>query len=162
MAVFAITSAAFAAGGIIPIEHTCDGDDRPPPVAWSGAPEDTRSFVLIVHDPDAPRGDWVHWVLFDLPGDTTSIDDGSIDAGARAGVNDFGRSGWGGPCPPRGSAHHYVFSLYALDRVLGLPRGSTRAEVERAMRGHVLARAELVGRYQRRGSSATEAARHLR
>ena len=137
----------------IPIEHTCDGDDRSPPLTWKGAPAETAAYALVVHDPDAPRGDWVHWVVFDLPATTRSLPTGvprarTVDGGAQ-GTNDFGKIGWGGPCPPPGAAHRYVFELYALDAPLGLPPGSTRAEVERAMEGHVLARTELVGRYAR-------------
>lgn len=146
---FVITSPAFAPGETIPVEHTCDGADRPPTLAWSGAPEGTRSFVLVVHDPDAPHGDWLHWLVSELPADTSSIEAGALPRGAREGPNDFGKRGWGGPCPPRGSSHRYVFALHALDRELGLPAGASRADVERAMRGHVLGRAELTGHYAR-------------
>jgi Raf kinase inhibitor-like YbhB/YbcL family protein len=137
----------------IPIEHTCDGDDRSPPLTWHGAPAETAAYALVVHDPDAPRGDWVHWVVFDLPATTRSLPNGvprarTVDGGAQ-GTNDFGKLGWGGPCPPPGAAHRYVFELYALDAPLGLPPGSKRADVERAMQGRVLARTELVGRYAR-------------
>lgn len=137
----------------IPIAHTCDGDDRSPTLTWSGAPEGTRAFALVVHDPDAPRGDWVHWVVYDLPASTRALPAGvprarTVDGGAQ-GTNDFGKLGWGGPCPPPGAAHRYVFELHALDAPLGLPPGSTRAEVERAMEGHVLARSTLVGTYAR-------------
>ncbi len=137
----------------IPKEHTCDGGDRSPALEWSGAPAKTHSFALVVHDPDAPSGDWVHWVVFDLSRTTRTIPAGvlgtsHLDGGAQ-GKNDFGRMGWGGPCPPPGRPHRYVFELYALDGPLGLPPGSTRAEVEHAMRGHVLARTSLVGSYAR-------------
>ncbi|UJR84347.1 YbhB/YbcL family Raf kinase inhibitor-like protein [Sandaracinus amylolyticus] len=142
----------------IPVEHTCDGADRPPALAWSGAPPRTRSFALVVHDPDAPRGDWVHWLLFDVPAETSMLPEGLpstpvLRDGSRQGTNDFGRVGWGGPCPPRGAAHRYVFDLYALDSVLGLPPGVSRDRLEHAMRGHVLAHAKLVATYARGGSA---------
>lgn len=141
-------SEAFRSGDTIPVEHTADGENRSPPLSWSDAPEGTRAFALIVHDPDAPRGDWVHWVLYDLSPDKSSLDEGASDGG-RPGKNDFGQLGWGGPSPPPGSPHHYVFELVALDAPLGLPKGATRDEVERAIRGHELGRAKLVGKYGR-------------
>lgn len=144
-------SEAFRSGDTIPVEHTADGEDRSPPLTWSGAPAGTRAFALIVHDPDAPRGDWVHWVLFDLAPDTQTLGEGQRDGG-RSGTNDFGRLGWGGPSPPPGAPHRYVFELVALDSELGLPEGATRDEVERAMGGHEIARAKLVGKYGRRRS----------
>lgn len=141
-------SDSFRPGGTIPVEHTADGDDVSPPLTWSGAPAGTHAFALIVHDPDAPRGDWVHWVLYDLAPDAHALSEGASDGGRR-GKNDFGRLGWGGPSPPPGSPHHYVFELVALDAKLGLPEGATRDEVEHAMRGHELARAKLTGTYGR-------------
>jgi Raf kinase inhibitor-like YbhB/YbcL family protein len=137
----------------IPRAHTCDGEDRAPALAWSGAPPKTSAFALIVHDPDAPRGDWVHWVVFDLPRTTRSLRSGAGPDGGTEGTNDFGKTGWGGPCPPPGSAHRYVFELYALDAPIGLPAGSSRDDVQRAMKGHVLGRASLVGRYARRAGA---------
>jgi Raf kinase inhibitor-like YbhB/YbcL family protein len=137
----------------IPKEVTCDGDDRSPSLEWSGAPPKTQTFALVVHDPDAPRGDWTHWIVYDIPRTTRALKPGApadehVDGGAQ-GTNDFGRLGWGGPCPPPGSAHRYVFELYALDAPLGLAPGSSRADVEAAMKGHVLARASLTGSYER-------------
>lgn len=137
----------------IPTQHTCDGDDRSPALEWSGAPARTQAFALVVHDPDAPAGDWTHWLVFDLPRTTRALKPGApasahVDGGAQ-GTNDFGKLGWGGPCPPPGSPHRYMFELYALDAPLGLSPGAKRAEVERAMRGHVLARAHLSGSYAR-------------
>jgi len=150
MAAFTLESQAFGPGETIPRIHTCEGADRSPPLRWADVPADTRSLVLLVTDPDAPHGTFTHWVLFDIPAGTEGL-----AAGASAGVpgrNDFRRLGWGGPCPPPGHGpHRYVFVLAALDRAsLGLAEGATRAEVERAMEGHVLGRAELVGRYERR------------
>lgn len=154
-----ISSTAFQPGGTIPVRHTCDGEDVSPDLAWTDPPAGTRSFALIVDDPDAPAGTWVHWVLYDVPAEARSLASAvskketlAEPAGARQGRNDFGRIGWGGPCPPRGKPHRYFFRLYALDRLLELPPGATRAEVDRAMRGHVLARAEMHGTYARKGS----------
>ena len=149
-----MTTSGFAPGGTIPAEFTCDGSDVSPALAWSGAPAGTQSFALIVDDPDAPRGTWVHWVLYDVPPTERHLDEGvpsagTLPSGGRQGLNDFGNIGYGGPCPPPGPAHRYCFRLYALDRKLGLQSGATRAAVDRGMRGHVLASAELVGRYSR-------------
>jgi Raf kinase inhibitor-like YbhB/YbcL family protein len=152
---FELRSPAVPAEGTIPIEHTCEGADRSPPLEWSGAPAGTRSFALLVHDPDAPRGDWVHWVLYDLPATSASLPAGvptarELEGGARQGRNDFDRIGWGGPCPPPGRAHRYVFVLHAVDRMLGLAPGASREEMEHALRGHVLERAALSASYARR------------
>ena len=153
-----LTSGAFSAGGAIPARHTCDGADRSPPLAWTGAPAGTVTFALDVDDPDAPGGTWVHWVLFDIPGDRAGLPEGVATTerlewlgGALQGRNDFRRIGYGGPCPPRGPAHHYHFRLYALDAALPLKPGATRQEVDRAMQGHVLAEATLIGTYARGG-----------
>lgn len=150
-----LTSSAFVEGASIPSKHTCDGADSSPPLAWSGAPTPTRNFALIADDPDAPAGTWVHWVIFDLSGVMHALPEGvakaeSVLAGARQGRNDFKRIGYGGPCPPPGKPHHYRFTLHALDGPLGLEAGATKAQVERAMEGHVLARARLTGTYGRR------------
>lgn len=146
-----VSSPAFAEGATIPRRHTCEGEDRAPELNWSGAPPETRSFVLIMDDPDAPRGTFTHWVLFDLPASLSGLPEGRPGVGVE-GSNDFGRVGYGGPCPPSGHGpHRYFFRLYALDREsLGLPRGASRREVEAAMRGHVLAEGQLMGRYERR------------
>ena len=150
----ALTSSAFAPNGPIPSRHTCEGRDLSPPLSWSGVPEGTRSLALIVDDPDAPdpaapRTIWVHWVLYDLPSDTRELPEGGVPAAARQGRNDFKQTGYRGPCPPIGR-HRYVHKLYALDTVLGDLGAPSRSDLERAMEGHVLARAELVGTYQSR------------
>jgi Raf kinase inhibitor-like YbhB/YbcL family protein len=146
---------AFRPGADIPTQFTCDGLDISPPLSWSGAPEGTRSFTLVVDDPDAPGRTWVHWVLYDLPSTERRLPEGvapddPLPSGARQGRNDFGRIGYGGPCPPPGPDHRYYFRLYALDKKLDLKGGRTRAQVERAMRGHILDEAELMGRYRRK------------
>jgi len=149
-----ITSPAFAEGGAIPKKYTCEGEDLSPPLAISGVPAGTRSLALIVDDPDAPdpaapKMTYVHWVLFDLPPDTKEIPEGmaTTPAGAKSGLNDFKRTRYGGPCPPIGR-HRYFFKLYALDTELGLAK-PTKVDVEAAMRGHVLAQAQIVGTYQK-------------
>lgn len=151
-----ITSDAFEAGGEIPQKNTCEGDDLSPPLAIGGVPEGTRSLALIVDDPDAPdpaapKRVWVHWVLYDLPPDAAPLPEGAADPppGARAGTNDWGRTGYGGPCPPIGR-HRYFFKLYALDTALGDLKAPTKAKLLEAMEGHVVARAELMGTYQKR------------
>jgi Raf kinase inhibitor-like YbhB/YbcL family protein len=148
-----LTSAAFPDGGEIPRKYTSDGEDVSPPLGWSDVPEGTRSLALVVADPDAPdpaapQRTWVHWVLVDLPPDAGGLPE-AIDRppGGRVGVNDWQREAWGGPAPPIGR-HRYVFTLYALDRPLGLDH-ATMADVERAMAGHVLAEARLIGTYAR-------------
>jgi hypothetical protein len=151
---FQLTSPAFEAGGNIPRKFTCDGGDVSPPLEWTEPPAGTQSFSLIADDPDAPAGTWVHWVLYDLPAAARALEEGvpakeELANGARQGRNDFRRIGYGGPCPPRGPAHRYFFKLYALDAKTNLKPGATKAELERAMQGHVLARAEQMGRYQR-------------
>lgn len=154
-----LTSPAFAAGGAIPAAHTCEGGDTSPALTWEGAPPGTRSLALIVDDPDAPdpaapRMTWVHWVLYNLPPDATGLPEavapGDLPAGTLQGVTDFKRTGWGGPCPPIGR-HRYYFRLYALDAALPDLGRPTRARVDQAMAGHVLAQAELMGTYQKRG-----------
>ncbi len=156
-AAFALTSSAFAPGGAIPARHTCEGEDLSPPLAWSGAPAGTRSFALIVDDPDAPdpaapRVVWVHWVLVDLPATAHALPEGmrpaALPKGAREGLNDWKQPGWRGPCPPIGR-HRYVHKLYALDTTLPQLAKPTKAALEKAMKGHVLAPAELIGTYQK-------------
>jgi len=153
-----LTSGAFTAGGVIPAKHSCDGADISPSLAWSGTPPGTVALALIADDPDAPAGTWVHWVLFNLPGSLTALPEGVAKTdqladfgGALQGRNDFRRVGYGGPCPPPGKPHRYFFKLYALDAALPLKAGATKQEVERAMRGHVLAEAALMGTYTRHG-----------
>jgi Raf kinase inhibitor-like YbhB/YbcL family protein len=156
---FALTSAAFDEGAEIPIRHTCEGEDVSPPLRWSAPPEGSRSLALVVDDPDAPdprapRMTWVHWVLVDLPPAAGSLPEGvtpeTLPKGARMGRNDWKRSGYGGPCPPIGR-HRYFHKLYALDVVLSELAAPTKAELERAMKGHVLAEAVLIGTYAKRG-----------
>lgn len=151
---FTLTSGAFAPGAAIPQAHTCDGNDTSPPLEWSGAPAGTRSFALIVHDPDAPAGDWLHWAAWNIPAGTHALAAGiprkeSLPDGTRQGRNDFGKSGYGGPCPP-GGTHHYVFALYALDTMLTLPPDASRERIEKEIRAHRLATTELTGSYERR------------
>ena len=148
-----LTSSAFSAGGKIPRRFTCDGDDISPPLEWQDPPEGTKAFALIVNDPDAPRGTWVHWVLFDLPGSARSIAEpvsaeAKLETGGTHGKNTWGRSDYGGPCPPAGT-HRYFFRLYALNAPLSLPAGATVEQVRRAMEGRVLGQAELMGTYGR-------------
>jgi Raf kinase inhibitor-like YbhB/YbcL family protein len=152
--VIQLTSTAFVEGQRIPKAYTCDGEDRSPPLAWSDLPPDTESLALICDDPDAPTGTWVHWVVYNIPPDARGFAEGVPDAeilpnGAQQGTNDFRRIGYGGPCPPRGSVHRYHFKLYALDSELALPGGITKAVLEDAMDGHILAEGRLIGIYQR-------------
>ena len=149
-----LTSSAFAAEGTIPKKYTCDGQDVSPPLTWSGAPASVQSFALIADDPDAPVGTWVHWVLYDLPGGTKELAENvpkqeQLPNGARQGRNDFRKIGYGGPCPPPGKPHRYYFKLYALDKKLDLKPGATKAQLESAMQGHILAQGELMGRFGR-------------
>jgi Raf kinase inhibitor-like YbhB/YbcL family protein len=149
---FEISSPAFLNGNPIPRLHTCDGADLSPALEWSGAPEQTRSLVLIVDDPDAPRGTWNHWLLYDIPAATTHLAQGFKRGTVGAsGANDFGQPGYGGPCPPRGHGpHRYFFRLFAVDLPsLGLTAGAKRAELDRALQGHVLAETTYMGRYER-------------
>jgi Raf kinase inhibitor-like YbhB/YbcL family protein len=143
-----LTSTAFTEGHEIPKKYTSDGADISPPLAWSGVPEEARSLALVVDDPDAPNGTWVHWLVHDLPPSTNELPEGtSTPPGGRIGVNSWKRTEWNGPAPPKG-LHHYVFKLYALDRKLGLAR-PTKDELEAAMAGHVLDEAKLTGTYQK-------------
>ncbi len=154
---FTITSPAFKAHGEIPARYTCDGEDVSPPLNWSGIPPGTKSLALVMDDPDAPdpahpKMTWVHWVLYNIPPDTSGLPEGAgaadLPAGTREGVNDWHRTGYGGPCPPIGR-HRYFEKLYALDTVLPDLAKPTKAALEKAMHGHVLAQQELVGTYQR-------------
>jgi Raf kinase inhibitor-like YbhB/YbcL family protein len=149
-----ISSTAFSAGETIPKKFTCDGPDVSPQLKWNDPPADTQSIALIMDDPDAPVGTWVHWVLYDLPAATRELSEGvpkqeQLSSGARQGRNDFGKIGYSGPCPPAGQPHRYFFKMYALNAKLGLKAGATKADLERAIKGHVLAQAELIGRYGR-------------
>ena len=148
-----ITSTAFEEGAMIPGQYTCDGADISPPLSWSGVPQGTQSLALISDDPDAPAGTWVHWVLFNIPPDSTGLPekvptDEVLAGGARHGMTDFGRFGYGGPCPPSGT-HRYYFKLYALDTMLDLSGRITKEDLLGAMEGHILAEAQLMGKYKR-------------
>ena len=148
-----ITSSAFAEDGMIPKRYTCDSQDVSPDLAWSGVPEGTQSIALICDDPDAPMGTWVHWVLFNLPADLAGLPtavgpDEMLANGGLHGKNDFGRLGYGGPCPP-GGTHRYYFKLYALDIRLDLDSGITKTQLLDAMDSHILAEGQLMGRYTR-------------
>jgi len=149
-----ITSTAFINGGMIPPKYTCDGSDVSPPLAFAGAPAGAKTIALICDDPDAPRGTWVHWVLYNLPASAKGLPEqvptqGTLPNGARQGRNDFGNIGYGGPCPPSGT-HRYFFRVYALDAELKLDPGATKAQLVKAMTAHILAQGELVGKYKRK------------
>jgi Raf kinase inhibitor-like YbhB/YbcL family protein len=143
-----ITSPAFRQGGDIPAKFTCEGGDTSPPLQITGIPSDAKSLVLIADDPDAPSGVFTHWLVWNIPPQTNSVAEGSAPKGVH-GKNDFGKSGYGGPCPPTG-AHRYYFRVFALDRELALPSGAKRSQLEAAMKGHVIAQGELMGRYARK------------
>jgi len=152
-----LTSSAFVSNGRIPAEYTCEGTDMSPPLTWRGVPSGTRSLALIVDDPDAPdpaapRMTWVHWVLYDIPSSAAGLPEGADRQGlpeeTREGINDWKRSGYGGPCPPIGR-HRYFHKLYALDVVLGDLGQATKKDLEAAMEGHILAQTELIGTYQK-------------
>jgi len=144
-----ITTADFPAGGAIPRKFTADGDDLSPALAFQGAPDGTRAFALIMDDPDAPVGLWVHWVVYDLPAGAAGLAQGQPRSATLEGGARQGRTGWNGPDPPPGKPHRYFFKLYALDGPLGLEPGATARQVEAAMKGKVLAQAELMGTYGR-------------
>lgn len=152
-----LTSPAFSNHGAIPKRHTCDGEDVSPPLVWAGAPEGTKSLLLIVDDPDAPdptapKMTWVHWLIYNLPPTTDELPEAisaeALPAGAKEGQNDWRNLGYGGPCPPIGR-HRYFHKLYALDTVLTDLKAPTKSQLEKAMKGHVLAQAELVGTYEK-------------
>ena len=152
-----LKSAAFTEGGVIPLKYTCEGDDIAPPLEWQGVPENTQSLVLIVDDPDAPDPEapkmtWVHWVVYNLPADVQGLPEGAtadiLPVGTQQGVNDWHHQAYGGPCPPIGR-HRYFHKLYALDIVLEDMQAPTKAQVEAAMQGHIIAQAELVGTYKK-------------
>ncbi len=153
---FVLESPAFENGGEIPEKYTCNGLDISPPLRWSGHPPETKSLVLIVEDPDAPRGIFTHWIIYNIPVEANQLEEGVEPAeelleGMMQGVNDFGRLGYGGPCPPPGKPHRYVFKLYALDTVLELGPAASREEVLKCMDNHILAEATLIGIYSRQG-----------
>lgn len=148
-----ITSPAFEEGSMIPDKYTCEGMDVSPPLSWDFVPEGTETLALICDDPDAPVGTWVHWVLFNLPTDVNELPENilperELDNGAKQGMNDFHKVGYGGPCPP-GGTHRYYFKLYALDTELDLEAGAEKSDLLRAIEGHILAQGQLMGRYKR-------------
>jgi len=148
-----VTSPVFDEGGMIPSKYTCDGEDISPPIEWDGIPDGTQSIALISDDPDAPMGTWVHWVLYNLPADARRLDE-DIPAsevlanGAKQGTTDFGRVGYGGPCPPSGT-HRYFFKVYALNAQIELIKAATKEQLLNAMEGHILAEGQLMGKYKR-------------
>jgi Raf kinase inhibitor-like YbhB/YbcL family protein len=148
-----LTSPSFENQQPIPAKHSCEGKDMSPALKWSDAPAGTKSFALIADDPDAPGGTWTHWVIYGIPTGTTELPENSTDSdttgGAKQGMNDFSRIGYGGPCPPPGKVHHYHFKLYALDTELSLAARVSRKQLEYAMRGHIIGQAELIGTYRR-------------
>lgn len=151
---FRLSAVEFEAGGMMPRTFTCDGADVSPALTWTDPPAGTESFALIMDDPDAPGGTWVHWVLYDLPASARGLPesvppDSEVSGGGRHGESSFGKRGYGGPCPPHGPAHRYYFKLYALHAKTGLQPGATKADLEKAMKGLILAKAELVGHYHR-------------
>lgn len=151
---FDLTSSAFGEGEPIPQRYTCDGEDISPPLTWTAPPEGADSLALIMDDPDAPIGTWVHWVLFNIPPDARSLSEDvpaqeQLPDGSLHGNNSWRRPGYGGPCPPSGSTHRYVFTLYALDTSLDLTAGANKKAVLKALQGHVLAETQLTGEYTR-------------
>jgi Raf kinase inhibitor-like YbhB/YbcL family protein len=149
-----LSSPAFRHGDAIPEVYTCDGDDVSPPLQWQDVPEGAHSLALVMDDPDAPRGTWVHWLLYDIPPETHELPQdvspaASFSGGGSQGNNSWNRLGYGGPCPPAGSSHRYFFKLYALDGPLDLASGATRDRLLAAMEGHILAQGELMGTYAR-------------
>jgi Raf kinase inhibitor-like YbhB/YbcL family protein len=143
-----ITSSAFQQGGNIPTKFTCDGEDMSPPLQITGVPAEAKSLALIADDPDAPGGLFTHWLIWNIPPQTNSIAEGSAPKGVQ-GTNDFGKSGYGAPCPPPGM-HRYFFRVFALDRELDLRSGAKRSQLEAAIKGHVIGQGELMGRYARK------------
>lgn len=148
-----LSSTAFKPGQEIPAKYTGDGENSSPPLKWNDPPSGTKSLALVCEDPDAPKGAFTHWVLFNLPADARALDEGishepTLPGGAIQGANGMGRAGYDGPAPPPGKPHHYIFHLYALDTPLDLPAGTPLRDVRASMEGHVLAESELVGTYQ--------------
>ena len=149
-----VSSSAFQEGDVIPTEYTCEGQDVSPPLAWDEPPAGTQSLVLIVDDPDAPVGVFTHWVLFNIPSDSRDLPEAlptqaQLPSGGQQGKNDFGKLGYGGPCPPPGRSHRYRFTVYALDQPLELTAGASKKQVLDAIQGHILAQGQLTGTYQR-------------
>jgi len=154
MATLQLTSTAFNEGELIPSKYTCDGKDISPPLQWSGIPQNTKSLALICDDPDAPSGTWVHWVAYYIPPTVSELPEGvptkeTTSDGLKQGTNDFKKIGYGGPCPPSGT-HRYYFKLYALDTELQLSSKAKKSDIEKAMKGHILATGQLMGKYKRK------------
>ncbi len=147
-----IKSTAFIEGGMIPAKYTCKGGDVSPQLSWENAPKETKSLAIIMDDPDAPSGDFVHWVIFDIPLEFKAIGEGFpkqniLPNGITQGINDFGRIGYGGPCPP--ALHRYFFKIYALDIELKLEPGIAKGDLEKAMKGHIIAQGQIIGKFQK-------------
>lgn len=144
-----LSSSAFQENGDIPSQYTCEGENVSPPLKWTEGPKETKSFALIVDDPDAPSKVWVHWVVFNIPAEVTEILEGHSPKASMQGINDYKKAEYRGPCPPSGK-HRYFFKLYALDKQLDLQEGATKEAVEKAMEGHILEKTELMGKYRRK------------
>jgi len=158
---FSLASDSFTDGKPIPPEFTCDGVDRSPPIHWDGAPEATKAFALVLDDPDAPGGTFTHWILYNAPGATKAFDEGvapkgKLGDGSLQGTNDFGKTGYSGPCPPQGTDHHYVFQLYALSEPVDLQPGAKRDAVLDAIKSTTIAKAKLTGTYKRGSAKPTK------
>jgi len=150
-----LKSSLFKEGGSVPQKFTCDGKDISPALQWSGAPNATKTLALIMDDPDAPAGTWVHWVIYNIPGNQKKLPEGiptkeKLSNGTRQASNDFRKAGYGGPCPPEGKSHHYFFKLYALDTMLDLPSMASKSQLEASMESHILGQTQLMGTYQRK------------
>lgn len=148
-----VTSTAFSQGELMPARYTADGANISPPLEWKGLPQGTESIAMINDDPDAPVGTWVHWVIYDMPPETTSLPEGiapdeTLPNGGKHGMTDFGRIGYGGPAPPSGT-HRYFFKLYALDCKLNMPPGATKTQLEKEIKAHILDQGQLMGKYKR-------------
>jgi len=153
-AVMSVASTGFSADSLIPKKFTCDGEDLSPPLHWSDVPRGTKSFALICDDPDAPGGTWVHWVMWGIPAESIALPEGlksdsSLPGEGHQGTNSWGKTGYGGPCPPRGKPHRYYFKVYALDTMIQPAGAPNKAAVEKAMQGHILAQAQIMGKYGR-------------
>jgi Raf kinase inhibitor-like YbhB/YbcL family protein len=152
---FTISTSAFREGGTIPVQYTCDGSDISPPLKWEGSPAGTKSFAIIMDDPDAPSGTFIHWVIYDIPADTNILSEGlakdpDLSKGIKQGISSFRRTGYGGPCPPPGSPHRYFFTIYALDiQITGLVSKASKQDVENKIKGHIIGKAIVMGKYGR-------------
>lgn len=149
-----LDSSSFSSGGDIPKQFTCDGPDRSPQLSWTDPPPQTKSFALLVDDPDAPAGNWNHWAIWDIPANIHSLPEGikkdrRLADGSEQGMNDFHKAGYNGPCPPAGKPHRYHFKLFALDTKMTLNSEAGKPEMEKAMKGHILAQSELIGSYKK-------------